>query len=138
MTHKIPDVLFFHINALIGAMMNRQVFAAGRDRALGPVPAPIVARIRALVYLGQRANHGRVGDRARAGMARLGFIIDYIGRLLTFSLILLTPWAVHEGWLALLAILGLIAAAWFGSRVGRYFLAGHAIDPVLQMPPSWW
>jgi len=71
-------------------------------------------------------------------MARLGFIIDYVGRLQTFIFILMIPAWLAADWRAGLRIVALTAVVWFGSRLGRYLLARHAIDPVLQMPLSWW
>jgi hypothetical protein len=71
-------------------------------------------------------------------MAKLGFIVDYTGRLAVFMLILISPAEFIAGWLPGLVTIVIMAAVWFGSRLGRYVLAGHAIDPVLQMPLSWW
>jgi hypothetical protein len=71
-------------------------------------------------------------------MAKLGFIIDYMGRLAAFMLILFSPAEFIAGWLPGLVIVVLTAAIWFGSRFARYLLAGYAVDPVLQMPLSWW
>ena len=71
-------------------------------------------------------------------MGKLGFIIDYMGRLAAFMLILISPAQFIAGWLPGLVLIAITAAVWFGSRLGRYLLAGHAVDPVLQIPLSWW
>ncbi len=69
---------------------------------------------------------------------KLGFILDYIGRLITFILVMVTLPFLFADWRTGLATVALTAIAWLGSRSGRYLLAGHAIDPVLQLPLSWW
>jgi hypothetical protein len=71
-------------------------------------------------------------------LATVGFIIDYLGRVVTFILFLEAPVQLFADWPTGLATIGVAAAIWVGSRAGRYLFARHAVDPTLQMPLSWW